>query len=73
MFSTRELSTIFFIGGILYALIEIIFRGYTHWSMVITGGLCFLIFYILNVNNKQIYPYIQNECKGFLTQKGELC
>ena len=27
----------------------IIFRGYTHWSMVITGGICFLIFYILNV------------------------
>ena len=49
MFSTRELSNIFIIGGILYGLIEIIFRGYTHWSMVITGGLCFLIFYILNI------------------------
>ena len=31
-----------------YGLIEIIFRGYTHWSMVIAGGLCFLVFYILN-------------------------
>ena len=49
MFTTRELSNIFIIGGILYGLIEIIFRGYTHWSMVITGGLCFLIFYILNI------------------------
>lgn len=49
MFTVRELSNIFIIGGILYALIEIIFRGYTHWSMVITGGLCFLIFYILNI------------------------
>ena len=49
MFTIRELSNIFIIGGILYGLIEIIFRGYTHWSMVITGGLCFLIFYILNI------------------------
>lgn len=49
MFTTRELSNIFIIGGILYGLIEIIFRGHTHWSMVITGGLCFLIFYILNI------------------------
>lgn len=49
MFTVRELSNIFIIGGILYALIEIIFRGYTHWSMIITGGLCFLIFYILNI------------------------
>ena len=49
MFSIRELSNIFIIGGILYGLIEIIFRGYTHWSMVITGGLCFLVFYVLNI------------------------
>jgi hypothetical protein len=49
VFTIRELSNIFIIGGILYGLIEIIFRGYTHWSMVITGGLCFLIFYIINI------------------------
>lgn len=28
-------------GGIAYGLLEIIWRGYTHPSMVITGGLCF--------------------------------
>ena len=49
VFTVRELSNIFIIGGILYALIEIVFRGHTHWSMVITGGLCFLIFYVLNI------------------------
>lgn len=31
-----------------YGLLEILFRGYTHWSMLVTGGLCFLIFYIVN-------------------------
>ena len=33
---------------ISYGIIEILFRGYTHWSMLITGGICFLIFYLIN-------------------------
>ena len=48
MYSAKELSFIFFIGGLGYGLIEILFRGYTHWSMLITGGICFLLFYIIN-------------------------
>lgn len=31
---------VFFIGAIAYSLIEIIWRGYTHWTMTLTGGLC---------------------------------
>ncbi len=34
--------TAFWIGGFLYALIEILFRGRTHFAMVIVGGICFL-------------------------------
>lgn len=30
------------IGGIIYAALEMICRGYTHWSMVILGGVCFV-------------------------------
>jgi len=29
-------------GGFLYGLIEILYRGYTHVSMFLLGGLCFL-------------------------------
>ncbi len=29
-------------GGFLYCLLEILFRGYTHVSMFILGGLCFV-------------------------------
>lgn len=36
------------IGGLGYGLIEIAFRGFTHWSMIITGGSAFLCLYILN-------------------------
>lgn len=36
--------TLFFIGGTLYLLIEIISRsGYTHWTMGIVGGICFVL------------------------------
>lgn len=34
----------FGLGAFFYALIEILWRGYTHWSMMLAGGLCFLSF-----------------------------
>lgn len=34
---------LFCIGGILYNLIEILWRGFTHWSMFLVGGGCFHI------------------------------
>ena len=48
MFSFKELLFVGVTGGIIYGAIEVLFRGYTHWSMILTGGLCFLLFYILN-------------------------
>ena len=33
----------FALGGTAYGLIEILWRGYTHWSMFLLGGLCFLL------------------------------
>lgn len=35
---------LFIIGALGYAAIETIWRGYTHWSMALAGGLCFIIF-----------------------------
>lgn len=32
----------FSVGAIGYGFIEILWRGYTHWSMVIAGGISFL-------------------------------
>lgn len=31
------------IGGSIYSFIEIIYRGYTHWTMVLVGGLAFYL------------------------------
>ena len=39
---------IFIIFGILYGLIEILFRGYTHWTMLVLGGFCGVFIGLLN-------------------------
>ena len=36
---------LFSIGGAGYGIIEILWRKYTHWSMILTGGTCFLLLY----------------------------
>ncbi len=40
---------IFLFGGFGYGLLEIAFRGFTHWSMIITGGSALLILYLINL------------------------
>ena len=39
---------LYIIGGLIYLLIEILFRGHTHWTMFIIGGLCFTLIGLLN-------------------------
>ena len=38
---------LFSIGGILYGMVEVLWRSYTHWSMLLTGGTCFTVLYRL--------------------------
>ena len=33
-------------GGCLYYSFELIFRGFSHWTMFVLGGICFLFIYI---------------------------
>ena len=37
--------TVFAIGGLSYAAIELMWRGRTHWSMVAAGGVCMLLMF----------------------------
>lgn len=39
---------LFSIGAFLYLFIEILYRGHTHWTMGVLGGLCFVIIGLLN-------------------------
>lgn len=35
----------FITGAFIYSTIEVVARGFTHWSMAITGGLCLILLY----------------------------
>lgn len=41
-------SILFLIGGFIYYIIEILARGYSHWSMFILGGICFVLMGAIN-------------------------
>lgn len=39
---------LFATGGLLYNYIELIYRGWTHWTMYILGGICFVSLGLIN-------------------------
>ena len=41
-------SVLFYLGGCAYMGLELIWRGYSHGSMFLAGGLCFLLIGHLN-------------------------
>lgn len=42
-----EYIAVFTVGGLVYGLLEIIWRGWTHWTMLICGGLCYTLMYLI--------------------------
>ena len=46
--NTTKNIIIFLVFGISYYLLEILWRGYSHWTMIIVGGLCGLLIGLIN-------------------------
>lgn len=44
-----KISFTFALGAFVYTCLEVLWRGYTHISMTITGGVCLVLLYMLNV------------------------
>lgn len=42
-----EYIAVFLLGGLLYGLLELLWRGWTHWTMLLCGGLCLLLMYLI--------------------------
>ena len=49
----KVFSIMFLIGGAVYNLIEILWRGYTHISMFFAGGICFNAFAAIGKNSEK--------------------
>ncbi len=45
---TLKYILLFFIGGYSYCGVELLFRGFSHISMLIAGGICFILIGLLN-------------------------
>ena len=56
-----EQAVIFIFGAINYVALETLWRGYSHWTMAIAGGICAVMIYVLNkecANMHMIYKCI---------------
>lgn len=48
MSSKREYCEAALVGGVGYCLLEMVWRGRTHWSMALAGGVCFAAEHAIN-------------------------
>lgn len=62
-----ELLTVFLLGGSAYGAIELMWRGHTHWTMMLAGGLCFTAMYFIASRSRltRLQQYIL--CAGVVT------
>lgn len=45
-----QILIVFTIGAAGYSALEVLWRGYTHWTMTLTGGFCLIMIYLMNKN-----------------------
>ena len=64
MKSFIKMFALFIIGGLIYFVLEMLFRGRSHWTMVVVGGVCFLICGAIN----EIFDYDMS-----LLKQGMIC
>ena len=50
----KNFLKLFLLGGRCYCAIEVLCRGYTHWTMGVAGGLCFSILYKVYIKLKYV-------------------
>ncbi len=51
-------TILFGIGGITYLIIELLWRGSSHWSMFLLGGACFLVVGLINEKSRGNIPLL---------------
>ena len=55
---------LFLVGGVIYNIIEVLFRGHTHWTMFIVGGVCFILLGLLNEVTDWKFPLLWQAIDG---------
>ena len=44
----KKYEFLFFLGATIYVVIEKLYRGYSHWTMFLLGGICFIALGLIN-------------------------
>ena len=44
----KKYEFLFFVGATIYVIIENLYRGYSHWTMFLLGGICFIALGLIN-------------------------
>lgn len=55
-------AVLFYLGGMSYVLLELIWRGWSHGSMFVVGGVCFLLIGSID----QVFPEMPLLMQGVL-------
>ena len=48
-----EFAFIFICGAIGYGSIEMLWRGHTHWTMLLLGGVCLYLIYLISTRMRE--------------------
>ena len=64
-YQIEKYTILFAIGGMAYFLLEVLVRGYSHYSMFLCGGACFLCCGLLNENVKIKISFISQMVLSF--------
>ena len=64
---------IFIVGAAGYAGVEYLYRGYTHWTMVLPGGACLLAFYCYTKETKDTPLLVQAAAGACIVTVFEFC
>lgn len=56
MIKMLEYLTVYLTGALGYGALELLWRGRTHWSMLLTGGFCFTLLYIMHTRLSSPLP-----------------
>ena len=64
---------IFYLGGMLYMAVELLWRGWSHGSMFLLGGLCFWLIGALNVCFPRMSVLVQMLVGTVVIVLAELC
>ena len=66
MMGIIELLAVFLLGGGAYGLLELLWRGRTHWIMLPLGGVCFTFMYAAAAGSLPLWArYVL--CAAFIT------